>query len=164
MRRKFKRTKGKQITRANKVEYDGIQFNSRLELFTYRTLKKEGVPSDYEGKTYLLHEKFTYPGRIYDKGKKDGKKVYKLKSSNVRKREYTPDFINEDPEWNFVIEVKGLRTPEFVMRFKLWLQHLTETGQTPDVYVPSNQTEVLETINLIKERHKELRSKQRNKN
>lgn len=163
MRRKFKRKKGKQITKANKVEYDGIKFDSRLELFAYKAFKDAKIPFDYEGKTYLLHEKFTYPGRIYDKGKKDGKKVFKLKSSNVRKREYTPDLINEDPKWNFVVEVKGLRTPEFAMRFKLWLQYLTELGQSPDVYVPSNQKEVLETITLIKERHKELHSKQRNK-
>jgi len=155
---RFKRRKGRQITRAKKHTYDGITFDSGLELFTYRVLKKEKIPFTYEGKTYLLHDKFTYEGRIYDKGKKDGKKVFKLKSSNVRKREYTPDFLNEESEWNFVIETKGLRTPEFNMRFKLWLQHLTETGQTPDVYVPSNQMEVLETVRLIKESYKERRN------
>lgn len=152
---RFQRKKGRQITTAKKHTHDGITFDSGLELFTYKALKKEGIPSTYEGKTYLLHDKFTYPGNIYDKGKLKGREVFKLKSSNVRKREYTPDFLNEEPEWNFVIETKGLRTPEFAMRFKLWLQHLTETGQTPDVYVPSNQIEVLETIKLIKKRHAE---------
>lgn len=154
---RFKRKKGRSITTARKHTFDGITFDSGLELFAYRVLQKEGIPSTYEGRTYLLHEKFDYPGRLYDKGKKDGEKVFKLKSSNVRKREYTPDFINEEPEWNFVIETKGLRTPEFNMRFKMWLQYLTETGQTPDVYVPSNQKEVLETVKLIKEAHKQYK-------
>jgi|13_taG_2_1085334.scaffolds.fasta_scaffold17857_2 hypothetical protein len=156
---RYNRRKGRQITNAKKHTFDGIQFDSGLELFCYRVLKKEKIPFTYEGKTYLLHDKFTYSGNLYDRGKKDGKKVFKLKSSNVRKREYTPDFINEDPNWNFVIETKGLRTPEFNMRFKLFLQHLTDTGQSPDIYVPSNQKEVLETIRIIKERHDEKKKK-----
>jgi hypothetical protein len=73
---------------------------------------------------------------------------------------YTPDFINL--EQGFIIETKGLRTPEFRMRFKLFLKYLHDTGQDLDVYIPSNQKEVDTTIELILSRGSSL-SKKTNK-
>jgi len=82
-----------------------------------------------------------------DKGKTKGKTTFKQKPGNIRNISYTPDFINL--EEGFIIETKGIRTPEFKMRFKLFLKHLYDTDQKLDVYVPSNQKEVDATINLI---------------
>ena len=45
-----RRSKKKQITRSTKVEQDGIQFASKLELHMYRLLKKNKIPNIYEGK------------------------------------------------------------------------------------------------------------------
>jgi len=82
-----------------------------------------------------------------DKGTTKGKKVFKEMTGNVRNISYTPDFINLDA--GFIIETKGLRTPEFKMRFKLFLKYLYENNKNYDVYIPSNQKEVDQTIQLI---------------
>ena len=144
---RFKRRKGKQITKAKKHVVDGITFASGLELYCYRALKKAKIPHEYEGKTFELVEKFRFEGLLMDKGKTKGKTTFKEKPGNIRNISYTPDFINL--ERGFIIETKGIRTPEFKMRFKLFLKHLYDTDQKLDVYVPSNQKEVDATVNLI---------------
>lgn len=144
---RFKRRKGRQITRAKKHVVDGITFASGLELYCYRALKKAKIPNEYEGKTFELVEKFKFEGLLMDKGKTKGKTTFKEKPGNIRNISYTPDFINL--EEGFIIETKGIRTPEFKMRFKLFLKYLYDTDQKLDVYVPSNQKEVDATVNLI---------------
>ena len=53
------------------------------------------------------------------------------------------------PDAGFIIETKGLRTPVFSMRFKLFLKYLHDSDQKLDVYIPSNQKEVNATIESI---------------
>jgi|TARA_Y100000015_G_C2375490_1_gene82289 hypothetical protein len=144
---RFKRRKGKQITKAKKHVVDGITFASGLELYCYKALKKAKIPHEYEGKTFELVEKFKFEGLLMDKGKTKGKTTFKQKPGNIRNISYTPDFINLKE--GFIIETKGIRTPEFKMRFKLFLKYLYDTNQKLDVYVPSNQKEVNETVDLI---------------
>jgi len=144
---RFKRRKGKQITKAKKHVVDGITFASGLELYCYKALKKAKIPHEYEGMTFELVQKFKFEGLLMDKGKTKGKTTFKQKPGNIRNISYTPDFINLDE--GFIIETKGIRTPEFKMRFKLFLKYLYDTNQKLDVYVPSNQKEVDATINLI---------------
>jgi len=68
-------------------------------------------------------------------------------TGNIRSISYTPDFINLDK--GFIIETKGLRTPVFSMRFKLFLKYLHDSDQKLDVYIPSNRKQVDETIESI---------------
>jgi hypothetical protein len=143
----YKRRKGRKITKAKKHTEDGITFASGLELYCYRALNKANIPNEYEGKTFELVEKFKFEGLLMDKGTTKGKKVFKQMTGNVRNISYTPDFINLDA--GFIIETKGLRTPEFKMRFKLFLKYLYENNKNYDVYIPSNQKEVDQTIQLI---------------
>ena len=144
---RFKRRKGKQITKAKKHVVDGITFAAGLELYCYKALKKAKIPHEYEGKTFELVQKFKFEGLLMDKGKTKGKTTFKQKPGNIRNISYTPDFINLKE--GFIIETKGIRTPEFKMRFKLFLKHLYDTDQKLDVYVPSNQKEVDATVDLI---------------
>ena len=144
---RYKRRKGKQISKAKKHTEDGITFASGLELYCYRALNKAKIPHEYEGKTFELVEKFKFEGLLMDKGTTKGKKVFKEMTGNVRSISYTPDFINLDA--GFIIETKGLRTPVFSMRFKLFLKYLHDSDQKIDVYIPSNQKEVNETIESI---------------
>ena len=142
---KFKRRKGRQITRAKKHVVDGITFASGLELYCYRALLKAKIPNKYEGRTFERVEKFKFDGLLMDKGKTKGKTVYK------------ENFVNLDA--GFIIETKGLRTPEFRMRFKLFLKLLHDSDQQLDVYIPSNQKEVDATIDLILSRGNLLKTK-----
>jgi|TARA_R110000796_G_scaffold248122_2_gene374493 hypothetical protein len=152
MKYKFKRKKGKKNTNAKVTQLDGITFASGLEAYCYQKLKESNIKSDYEGKTFELVEKFKYPGEFYDKGKTQGVKVYKKKTGNIRNMSYTPDFISEDHR--FIIETKGLRTPEFNMRFKLFFRKLVTDNDIYDIYLPSNRKEVDQTIELIKSKIK----------
>lgn len=147
MKYNFKRKKGKQITKAKKHIADGIVFASGLELYCYKALKKAKIKSHYEGKTFELLEKFKFEGFMMDKGREKGKNVYKEKSGNVRNISYTPDFVNLD--LGFIIETKGLRTPEFKMRFKLFLKYLHDNNLNLDIYIPSNQRQVDKTVEII---------------
>ena len=70
----------------------------------------------------------------------------KIEWEDLAYRTYTPDFVLNN---GIIIETKGIRTPEFKMRFKLFLKYLYDTNQKLDVYVPSNQKEVDATVNLI---------------
>ena len=135
---RYKRRKGKQITNAKKHTEDGITFASGLELYCYRALNKAEIPHEYEGKTFELVEKFKFEGLLMDKGTTKGKKVYKEMTGNI---------INLDK--GFIIETKGLRTPVFSMRFKLFLKYLHDSDQKLDVYIPSNRKQVDETIESI---------------
>jgi len=150
--RKRRRSKKRGPVRARRVTHDGIKFASGLEAYCYQQLKKAKVKADYEGRKFELIEKFNYPGDVYDKGRERGVKVYKKKTGNVRNISYTPDFISE--EHRFIIETKGLRTPEFNMRFKLFFKKLVDDGNIYDIYIPSNRKEVDKTIELIKSKIK----------
>ena len=152
MRLRFKRRKGKKNTNAKETTIDGIKFASGLEAYCYQQLKKAKIKADYEGRKFELIEKFNYPGDVYDKGRERGVKVYKKKTGNVRNISYTPDFISE--KHKFIIETKGLRTPEFNMRFKLFFKKLVDDGDIYDIYIPSNRKEVDKTIELIKSKLK----------
>ena len=148
MKSRYKRRRGKQITNARKTTYDGVSFSSGLEAYCYKRLQEAGIEFGYESVTFEVMPKFNYEGDIWDKGKSKGKKVFKQKSGNIRNISYTPDFVSE--EQGFIIETKGLRTPEFNMRFKLFFKHLKDNDLKYDVYIPSNQKEVDETVKLIK--------------
>jgi hypothetical protein len=55
----YKKKKGSQI---KKVKYRGITFDSKLELFFYKELKKANIPFEFQ-KKYVLLEKFRYDGK-----------------------------------------------------------------------------------------------------
>ena len=152
MKSRFKRRKGKKNTNAKVTSLDGIKFASGLEAYCYQKLKEANIKADYEGKTFELVEKFKYSGDFYDKGVTNKTKVFKKKSGNIRNISYTPDFISE--KHKFIIETKGLRTPEFNMRFKLFFKRLHDDNNIYDIYLPSNRKQVDETITLIKSKIK----------
>ena len=52
-----KRTK---IVNASKCSYKGIQFQSKLELFAYKSLKKDKLKVDYEKHTFTVLKGATY--------------------------------------------------------------------------------------------------------
>lgn len=83
--------------KSKKVEYDNITFDSQLECNYYRYLKEMKVEFEFQPK-FLLQEGF----------KKNGK--------THRKIEYIGDFRIG----NTVIDVKGMETPVFKLKRKLF--------------------------------------------
>ncbi len=92
---------------AKKTVVDGITFASMAEAKRYGELKlleQAGEISELELQpTYLLQEAFCYGGKA------------------VRKIEYTADFQYVEASHTVVEDVKGMPTPDFRIKWKLFL-------------------------------------------
>ena len=136
---KSKKVSGnKKVRNATPMEVDGVKFKSKLELFTYRKLKDAGIICEYEATTYTLVPSFEYNGE------------------KVRPMTYTPDFVNEG---EFVLEVKGFSNDAFPLRWKLFKHKLFKECIVYDLYLPRNQREVLQVIQLILDRRDASKTK-----
>ena len=62
--------------RAKKVSFDGIQFQSGLELYMYKALKEAKIVGEYEPVSYTLLEGFDFEGICFEK-QANGKGEYK---------------------------------------------------------------------------------------
>ena len=148
MRRKKSKKRGP-VT-AKKISYDGINFASGLERYTYMALKKEKLFEFYEGETFHLIEGFDFPNESYEK-QANGKGEYinrgKKKILGIK---YTPDFTGKD----YIIECKGRANESFPLRWKLFKLWLTKNNIGKTLYKPQNQKEVDRTVDLIKQQRK----------
>mgnify|MGYP003134176749 FL=1 len=133
------------IRNATSKVYKGIKFRSKLEVFTYKQLEAAGIKSMYEENTYTLMPGF-YP--IMD-SYEPSKGEYKNNTKKVRGITYTPDFV--DPNGRWIIEVKGYANDVFPIKWKLFKMYLMENDmEEHTLYLPKNQKQVKETIELIK--------------
>ena len=142
------------VKNAKKVEYDGVKFDSALEVFTYKQLKLLGVEFQYEGITYELIPSLVFQrmtGLWPNKSGKD-KKTLRLREK-VQKKTYTPDFTLQWKSYFIVIEAKGQENDDYQSKKKLFLK-LIEDGMVSDSFVyfmePHNQAHVKECIEFIK--------------
>ncbi len=142
-----RRSKKRGPVQAKKITYDGINFASGLERYTYMALKKNKLFEGYENEVFQLIEGFNFENESYEKqanGKGDYTNRGKKKILGIK---YTPDFIGKD----YIIECKGRANESFPIRWKLFKKHLVETNDTRRLYKPQNQKDVDRTIQLIKE-------------
>lgn len=148
------------VKNAIKIEKNGINFKSKLELFTYENLIKEGICDfKYESETFTLLEPFTYNNDSVEYKKRTLNKiktnVYDVVTPEIRPITYTPDFtyIKED-KTGWIIETKGFSNDVFPLKWKWFKSYLVKNGYNLKLYMPNNQTNVLKTINLIKKNFK----------
>ena len=145
MRRvKRSRSKGK-IKNATKCVYKGIKFRSKLELFTYKKLEEAGISALYEKRKFELLEGFHFPHTCVEP---NTHKEFIDNTTKVRSITYTPDFV--DPKNKWIIEVKGYANDVFPIKWKLFKLYLLENEMECTLFLPKNQKQVLETIELIK--------------
>ena len=141
--KKFKRKKGP--VRANKVNFDGIQFASGLEKYMYIALKKAKIHSIYEGATFVLQEDFVFNIDSYERqanGKGDMVNRGQKKIQNIK---YTPDFVSP----SFIIECKGRANESFPLRWKMFKKYVNYKMKHVTLYKPQNQKECDKVIELI---------------
>ncbi len=140
MRKAIRRKKGQPQTNRGgiKREYEGITFDSGLELYIYKRFKEEGIEAEYTPITFELLPKIVYEGN--DK-----------KTNNVLPLKYTPDFVGED----FIVEGKGYANESFALRWKLFKHYLYNNNLIYQLYIPHNQKEVEKMIVDILKRKKE---------
>ena len=147
MRRKYKK---KGPVQSKKIIYDGIEFASGLEKYTYLSLKENKLFEGYENEVFQLVESFNFRNETYEKqanGKGDYVNRGKKKILGIK---YTPDFVGKD----FIIECKGRANESFPIRWKLFKLWLTKNKIGKTLYKPQNQKEVDLTMILIKEKRK----------
>ena len=139
------------IKNVKATSVDGINYRSRLEAFTSIELRRAGIKFNYEKEKFLLMDKFTYEGVSIEKRKKKGKLIYDQAFKSVRSVTYIPDFTNLKDGW--IIEVKGLKSDVFNLKWKLFKQYLAKNKLNYDLYMPGSKKQILETIKLIKEKN-----------
>ena len=126
--------------------FNGVTYKSGLEAFMAELLTNEGLFEGYENHTFTIQECTILPQSVYSK-QNNGKGDYKLRSSKVDVMSYTPDFCGKD----FIIETKGFSTDVFRLRFRIFLKHLFDLGDTRNVYIPRTKKCCEETVKLIKQ-------------
>ena len=135
---------------AKTVSYDGINFASGLERYTYMALKKNKLFEGYENEVFQLVESFDFDNESFEK-QANGKGEYTNRGQKkILGIKYTPDFIGKD----YIIECKGRANESFPLRWKLFKLWLTKNKIGKTLYKPQNQKEVDLTMILIKERRK----------
>ena len=151
MRRKSRK---KGPVQAKKISYDGINFASGLERYTYMALKKARLFEGYENEVFQLIDGFSFKNQSYEK-QSNGKGDYINRGQKkILGIKYTPDFVGKD----FIIECKGRANESFPLRWKLFKLWLTKNNIGKTLYKPQNQKEVDLTVQLIKNSRKNKRA------
>ena len=75
---------------------------------------------------------------------------YVATTTKIRDITYTPDFV--DPHGRWIIEVKGYANDVLPMKWKMFKNHLMQLEEPPVLFLPKNQKQVLQTIELIQEK------------
>jgi|TARA_R100000700_G_scaffold13165_1_gene18574 hypothetical protein len=148
----MKKNKKGRVKNVQSTKIDGIEFRSRLEAFTYAELKKEGIKFDYEKEKFVLLDKLKYEGVSIEKRKKKGKLVFDQALSSIRSTTYLPDFTNLKDGW--IIEVKGLKSDVFNLKWKLFKHYLVKNNLNYELYMPGSKKQILQCIDMIKEKIK----------
>jgi hypothetical protein len=148
-----KKSRKKGPVQSKKITFDGINFASGLERYTYMALKKDKLFEGYENAVFQLVESFDFTNVSYEK-QANGKGEYTNRGQKkILGIKYTPDFVGKD----YIIECKGRANESFPLRWKLFKLWLTKNKIGKILYKPQNQKEVDQTMILIKEHR---RSKQ----
>jgi len=139
------RRKRKGKIQSKPTTIDGIKFRSKLEAFTYKTLKENSIPLEYESEKFTLLDSYNYDEVTYEQSTKG----YRDKSdTKVRAVTYLPDFLCPDRTW--IIECKGFANDRFPIKWKMFKKHLLDNNKSCKLFVPKNQKQVRETIEIIK--------------
>lgn len=139
----------KKIKNASPLEYDGIQFKSKLEKMIYQTLKENSLPVEYEPHKFIIWEGFRPSVPFYDKDKKT--RLLKLENKKIIDITYTPDFVFNYNGYLIVLEAKGLENDRFYLKKKMFRKWL-EINQPKSIYFEIyTKRQLLQAINIIKQ-------------
>lgn len=151
----FKKQKNHKVGNAQKVIYDGIQFQSGLEKNMYIILVENGFTIDkdffYEKAFATLLEPFKIENNIWVN--KKSTKTFGLDSKSVRNMIYTPDFVQDTDltKTKWIVETKGRANERWGLVIKLFKLWLSKNNPTCVMYIPANKTQCEETIKKILE-------------
>jgi hypothetical protein len=153
--------KNKKIKNAQALTVDGIEFKSRLEVYTYQQLLKYNLVADYEQHKFQLVEGFHYSGPCLENTVRG---VLQDNCSGGKKTlgiTYKPDFVCVDPDTKkirWVIECKGYQNDRFPLVWKMFKKLFIEQENPCPLFKPRNQSQVNQCIKMILEYEASLKT------
>lgn len=142
------------VRNATPLEYEGITFKSKLELYCYKKLQDLSISFNYDSVKFDLLKTFVFPGISYELVKRKNYRKFEEVKSNVKGITYTPDFVGFYPDGKlFIIETKGNPNDAFPLRWKMFKNYLRENNINADLYMPRNQKHIDDVINIIKSKY-----------
>jgi len=122
----------------SKPEYNGITFDSNLEVYCYKKLIEAKIKFDYHPKSFELFEKFKANINSWNPDKRKGNLLYQ-RTNNYQNISYTPDFVGD----NWIIETKGFVDSHDSLVLKLFKRYLSMAKHSyKDFYMPANHKQV----------------------
>mgnify|MGYP000683278515 CR=1 FL=1 len=153
MRRKklpSKKKQGQKQTNAVSNVYGGIKFASKLETYCYKELEKLKIPFAYEKTSFEVFASFTDKFNFYTSRKNSD---LAARTGNISNVVYTPDFEDDFPEdfnYGFIIEIKGVKTRDYMQRLKLFRWWRNKTNFNKDFFECRTQKDVKSALDIIK--------------
>ena len=120
-------TSNKKVKNATPLEYDGVHFKSKLEMYCYKLFKENNIPVEYENVKFQILEPFSY------------------NDEKVRAMTFLPDFVGD----SFIVECKGFMNDAFPLRWKLFKHYLYRNKLRYTLYLPRNKKDVETVVNEI---------------
>ena len=148
--KKRRAVKNKKVRNATVLEYYGITFKSKLELYCYKRLKEANIKFQYEKVKYELVPSFTFENDSYELYKKKGERYFGPQRKLIRSMTYTPDFVGTHNGRKFIIETKGNPNDAFPLRWKLFKKYIHDNQIDCLIYMPRNLKHIDEVVELIK--------------
>lgn len=139
----------RRILNAEPLEYNNIQFKSKLEVMVYSTLLQEGFEVKYEPYRFDIFTGFKPTVPFYEVSKKT--RLLENNSKKLINITYTPDFIIEIGDYTFIIEAKGLANDVFPIKKKLFRGWLESQDKQYVYFEVKNKRHVLQTSKIIRE-------------
>lgn len=140
---------------AEKVVFDGITFQSKLERFCYQKLKEANLDFGYETESITLLPPMKLSNvKVFCPKKRTGGTVIVSELSQrktVAKTSYTPDFLVKKGKYRIYIETKGKPNDAYPYRKKLFI-HQLELRKDKYEYIfmePHNNRQVMWAIDFI---------------
>jgi hypothetical protein len=144
----MKHSENKKILNATPLEYDGIQFKSKLEKMAYQTLRENSLPVEYEPKKFIIWEGFKPTVPFYDKDKVT--RMLKLDSKKLVSISYTPDFLIKYNGYLVVLEMKGALNDTYPIKKKMFRKWLEENEPKSIYFEIYTKKQLLQAIEIIK--------------
>ena len=135
----------RQIVFAKKQIYDGIKFDSGLEVTMYKLLKKHGFKFEREGHKFVVFPKMKLSNGCWERPQTRSKSMKDRRA--VREITYTPDFVDIKGRW--IIECKGRANEQFPIKWKLFKLHVSQMKKPPMIFKPTNEKDCQQVIEVL---------------
>lgn len=115
---------------------------SQLEVRCEKMLEEASIPFQYETQKVVLNESFEWCHDEY-------KKKELIRICQNRAVSYTIDFNCPDMKW--VIEAKGMKTPDWKIKFKFYKEYMKHHYPECKIFVVSGIGDIQRVIKIIQE-------------